>query len=141
MTLIDIFESGEQTVKEFNKIFKHTKLVGYPETELVEIGPICSADQRIIQIGEVTTKLCIIQKKSDKKTYYKSPEEDGTKICTKCQKLKHFSEYGPDKKSKYGLNARCKPCVTLVSIEWQRNNREKVRQAQNRRYAEKKGKL
>ena len=141
MTLIDIFESGEQTVKEFNKIFKHTKLVGYNETELVEIGSICSADKRIIQVGEVTTKLCLIQKKSDKRISFKSPEKEGSKVCTKCQELKHFSEFSPDKKSKYGLNARCKPCVVKVSMDWKAKNKEKAREIQNRWYAKRKGKL
>lgn len=52
------------------------------------------------------------------------------KTCTKCREVKDYSMF--NKCSKYengkpGLHCYCKPCAKLVSQEWYKNNKEKVK--------------
>lgn len=69
--------------------------------------------------------------------------EIGTKACTRCGKVKLFTEYSKDKRAKTGTQSICKCCQAEVRKErrdkdrevqkiWRQNNAEKVR-ATNRR--------
>lgn len=69
------------------------------------------------------------------------------KECYKCKKIKDFSEYHKDNRSKDGYQAKCKACkkewsakrykkdkdrITEVNKKWRENNKEKVNNIQNR---------
>lgn len=40
-----------------------------------------------------------------------------TKVCSKCKEDKEHSEYTKDRKTKSGLNTRCKTCDTIRHLE------------------------
>ena len=62
-SLIDIFEESEnQTVEQFNKVFKATKLLGYDDSEIVSIGELCAGNERVITIRGNTFRLNLEQK-------------------------------------------------------------------------------
>lgn len=140
-SLITIFEESEsQTVAQFNKIFKSTKLVGYKAEELVTIGELNPGEERTIHIGKATIRLNLTQRKSQKRYIPKNlmPQLVGKKNCLRCGVEKSFSEFSPHKTSRFGLHPRCKACNVKAAMEWKAKNKTKVNEAQNKRNAEKK---
>lgn len=51
------------------------------------------------------------------------------KFCKKCNQNKPFDAFGKDKKRKYGLTTACKECRNKNTYNWNKNNPEKVKQA------------
>jgi hypothetical protein len=49
-----------------------------------------------------------------------------TKVCCKCKEEKNTSEFGKSKNSKDGLGYSCKKCNNKRSVEYRKNNPEKV---------------
>jgi hypothetical protein len=50
------------------------------------------------------------------------------KKCTACEKEKPFSEYGKNKKGKFGLKSKCKPCLKLYDKTYYENNKDEHKQ-------------
>ena len=51
-----------------------------------------------------------------------------TKICTKCGIEKTFALFMPDKRRKHGLGSWCRACMNSISQEWQKNNKQRVKE-------------
>ena len=51
-------------------------------------------------------------------------DEVDSKVCTKCNLAKPFSEYHRLKTGKFGLNSNCKSCKNQQVKEWHKNNKE-----------------
>jgi predicted HTH transcriptional regulator len=67
-SLIEIFESKPaQDVGTFNRIFKKTRIKGYPKDAEVEIHGLFSEDKRKITIGNDTIYMRIVQPKKKPK--------------------------------------------------------------------------
>ena len=56
--------------------------------------------------------------------------EIGSKVCTKCQTMKPFSDFSPAKHGKYGLRSICRVCKNIESVEYRAKNKEKYREKQ-----------
>ena len=57
------------------------------------------------------------------------------KACKKCGKAKALQEFSKTKRSKDGLQNRCKPCASADHAEWYSRNKEKNKQANYARKA------
>ena len=141
MSLIEVFENQEnQNVAQFNKIFKSTKLLGFKDADIVEIGELCPGEERRIKVGNSEVKLNLTQRKSQRRYIPKNamPQLVGKKNCLRCGMEKSFSEFSPHKTSRFGLHPRCKACNVKSVMEWKSKNKAKVNESQNKRNAEKK---
>jgi hypothetical protein len=49
------------------------------------------------------------------------------KVCNKCRKEKPLNEFYKLRRSKDGLQGKCKPCSIQTVSEWQRNNYDRFR--------------
>ena len=49
-----------------------------------------------------------------------------SKICTKCNTNKLFSEFNKDKNTKNGLTYYCKECLNNIKKEYYLKNKEKI---------------
>ena len=50
-----------------------------------------------------------------------------TKLCYKCGKEKPFSDFGKDRRRKFGLTSACKACRNPQAKAWRDKNREYVK--------------
>lgn len=57
------------------------------------------------------------------------------KKCLKCGAVKPLSEFTTDLRNKDGRGARCRKCMSVANAKWNRNHREKGREAQRKHYA------
>jgi hypothetical protein len=141
MKLITEFENAPiQNVKTFNKIFQSTPITDVDESLEVQIGEPSAGDERIVRVGEIEIRLCLLQRKYPRKVIprtYKVVAFD-TKQCTRCKIVKPFTEFNPHKTSKGGIRSRCKTCCVRDVMDWKRRNKERVNEDQNKRNAEKK---
>jgi hypothetical protein len=55
--------------------------------------------------------------------------------CTKCGKMKPFSEFGKTKYIKSGVTSRCRECINEYKISYYTTNKEKLCQQQRERYS------
>ena len=58
------------------------------------------------------------------------------KRCTRCKIEKPLSDFTSEKRGKYGVKSRCKPCEYLRAREYDASHREERRNAQKKRYQE-----
>ncbi len=57
------------------------------------------------------------------------------KKCGKCGKTKAIEEFSRSASTKDGRQCKCKPCQSALAAEWNRNNRDRVREIDRERYA------
>ncbi len=62
----------------------------------------------------------------------KYPVIEGYKTCSRCKESKKLELFNRNKCSSDGLGNVCKPCGVRVACEWQRNNKERVREKNER---------
>jgi hypothetical protein len=74
-----------------------------------------------------TCKSCVREsKRKEKGTHYKLYlREEGKKLCWKCDKVKSLEEFGNNKSSYDGRQARCKPCKSIEDKEYRQRLRDK----------------
>lgn len=56
------------------------------------------------------------------------------KLCSKCHKHKPYSEYYKHSSTKDGYRSSCKACLAAQTKTYKKNNKEKVREADRKRY-------
>ncbi len=131
MELINKFENQtDQTVKTFNEIFKSTPILDVDESLPVEIGEVCAGDERLLRVGDLQIRLCLIQRKHPSKApprVYKVVAFD-KKSCNKCKIVKHFSEFYLHRASKGGVRADCKQCCLKKISAYAKKNRLKLKE-------------
>ncbi|WP_083396089.1 endonuclease domain-containing protein [Frigoribacterium sp. MCBA15_019] len=57
------------------------------------------------------------------------------KLCPRCDERKDFSEFGPDRRARDGLQGRCRECQRLANRETYARNRAAILAAAAARYA------
>lgn len=57
------------------------------------------------------------------------------KTCTKCKTEKHYTEYRKDKRYADGYTTWCKACYLESSNKWRDSNRDRVRELDRNRHA------
>lgn len=75
----------------------------------------------IIEKCENFNKWQPVIKNEIKKPVIKS---EGFKTCSKCKKIKNYSEFHHDKKSKDGYFGRCKKCQSKANKKYRNINKE-----------------
>jgi 5-methylcytosine-specific restriction endonuclease McrA len=59
-----------------------------------------------------------------------------SKTCARCRVILPLDSFPPGKKWDDGLYPYCRPCKRAYAAQWREENREKLRAAERRRYAE-----
>lgn len=50
-----------------------------------------------------------------------------TKICSKCKEEKGLSEFRKEKKGKYGVQSKCRRCMSQIDLSYRERNRDAIR--------------
>jgi len=56
------------------------------------------------------------------------------KVCSKCKSSKPLLMFSPDKRTRLGVQSKCKPCQAQVAALYRANNPEKYRAAVTKNY-------
>jgi hypothetical protein len=57
-----------------------------------------------------------------------------TKECSMCQEIKLSDDFYKDKRKSNGLSSRCKDCSKKASMEWKKQNLQKVQESRRKDY-------
>lgn len=63
------------------------------------------------------------------------------KICYKCKKNKDLSEFSKDSSTNCGLNAKCKECQKLYSMQYEEINKDLIREKKRLYYLKNKNRI
>ena len=71
----------------------------------------------------------------DGKTYYRSGDWNGMKICSVCKQNFPLEKFYKQKDGKFGVTSRCKTCVLESNARWEKTHKRKEKTEEQKKRA------